>query len=86
MLEIHRPRTPYKPSKLKLVKYKLVKFKYQMNDEVDEKVLHVLTSLIAHKNRADAKGWRDAFENMPVYLQVCAHASSAIHVVIACSC
>ena len=41
------------------------------NDEVDEAVLHILSSLIAHKNRADARGWRDAFENMPVYLQVC---------------
>ena len=41
------------------------------NDAVDEAVLHSLSSLIAHKNRADARGWRDAFENMPVYLQVC---------------
>ncbi len=37
---------------------------------MDEDVLNILSSLIAHKNRADAKGWRDAFENMPVYLQV----------------
>ncbi|KAF5843259.1 folylpolyglutamate synthetase, partial [Dunaliella salina] len=40
-----------------------------MEEEVDERILHLLSSLIAHKNRADAKGWRDAFENMPVYLQ-----------------
>eukprot|EP00967_Tisochrysis_lutea_P083253 scaffold115621_cov21-Tisochrysis_lutea.AAC.1 len=40
-----------------------------VDEELDERILHLLSSLIAHKNRADARGWRDAFENMPVYLQ-----------------
>jgi hypothetical protein len=33
-------------------------------------VLSELSSLITFKTRADGKGWRDAFENMPVYLEV----------------
>lgn len=45
-----------------------------VNAVVDEKkwdaMLQILGSLIAFKNRADALGWRDAFENMPVYLEV----------------
>lgn len=44
------------------------------NNYVDEMkwdaMLQILGSLIAFKNRADALGWRDAFENMPVYLEV----------------
>lgn len=44
------------------------------NVHVDEskwdEMLQILGSLIAFKNRADALGWRDAFENMPVYLEV----------------
>lgn len=32
-------------------------------------VLDKLSSLIAFKNRADGNNWRDAFENMAVYLQ-----------------
>lgn len=36
-----------------------------------DEVLKVLSSLITFKSRADGKGWRDAFEHMPVYLQVC---------------
>jgi hypothetical protein len=39
-------------------------------DQLDEEVLEVLSSLILFKNRADARGWRDAFENMPIYLEV----------------
>jgi hypothetical protein len=35
-----------------------------------EQVLQYLSSLITFKTRADGKGWRDAHENMPVYLQV----------------
>ncbi len=40
-------------------------------DQLDDSVLQILSDLIAFKNRADAKGWREAFENMAVYLQVC---------------
>lgn len=39
-------------------------------EPLDDEVLEILTSLIAFKNRADAKGWRDAFENMPIYMEV----------------
>jgi hypothetical protein len=35
-----------------------------------EAVLNELSDLITFKTRADGKGWRDAFENMPVYLDV----------------
>jgi len=35
-----------------------------------EMVLDHLSSLITFKTRADGKGWRDAFENMPIYLEV----------------
>jgi hypothetical protein len=35
-----------------------------------EDVLNELSDLITFKTRADGKGWRDAFENMPVYLDV----------------
>jgi hypothetical protein len=35
-----------------------------------EDVLNELSELITFKTRADGKGWRDAFENMPVYLEV----------------
>lgn len=35
-----------------------------------EDVLNDLSDLITFKTRADGKGWRDAFENMPVYLDV----------------
>lgn len=35
-----------------------------------DEMLQILGSLIAFKNRADALGWRDAFENMPIYLEV----------------
>jgi hypothetical protein len=33
-------------------------------------MLEVLSGLITFKTRADGKGWRDAFENMPIYLEV----------------
>lgn len=33
-------------------------------------VLQHLSSLITFKTRADGKNWRDAFENMPVYIEV----------------
>lgn len=39
-------------------------------DKLDEEVLEVLSSLILFKTRAESKGWRDAFENMPVYMEV----------------
>jgi hypothetical protein len=39
-------------------------------------VLDILSSLIKHKTRADGKNWRDAHENMPVYLKVGFHCSS----------
>jgi hypothetical protein len=35
-----------------------------------DRVLDILSSLIKHKTRADGKNWRDAHENMPVYLKV----------------
>lgn len=35
-----------------------------------DSVLQYLSSLITFKTRADGKGWRDAHENMPIYLQV----------------
>lgn len=35
-----------------------------------EQVLDILSSLIKNKTRADGKSWRDAHENMPVYLKV----------------
>ncbi len=46
---------------------------------LEDEVLEILSSLIAFKNRADAKGWRDAFENMPVYMEVrhAPHAAAA---------
>eukprot|EP00798_Chlamydomonas_sp_ICE-L_P001558 gene1558-32940_t len=34
-----------------------------------DELLATLGSLIAFRKRADANGWRDAFENMPVYMQ-----------------
>ena len=40
------------------------------NQESWENLLGILSSLITFKTRADGKGWRDAFENMPIYLQV----------------
>jgi hypothetical protein len=40
------------------------------NEESWENMLGILSSLITFKTRADGKGWRDAFENMPIYLQV----------------
>lgn len=47
---------------------------HEKGNVVDEQkwdeMLKILGSLIAFKNRADALGWRDAFENMPVYLEV----------------
>ncbi|MEW5316391.1 MAG: hypothetical protein WDW38_007767 [Sanguina aurantia] len=48
-------------------------------------MLQILGSLIAFKNRADALGWRDAFENMPIYLERVGlgqsiHQLSTIHV------
>lgn len=33
-----------------------------------DQVLDILSTLITFKTRADGKGWRDAFEHMPVYL------------------
>jgi hypothetical protein len=33
-------------------------------------MLQHLSGLITFKTRADGKGWRDAFENMPIYLEV----------------
>jgi hypothetical protein len=39
-------------------------------DESWDHLLDILSGLITFKTRADGKGWRDAFENMPVYLQV----------------
>lgn len=36
-----------------------------------EEVLDQLSSMISGKRRADGATWRDAHENMPVYLQVC---------------
>jgi hypothetical protein len=40
------------------------------NGESWDRVLDILSSLIKHKTRADGKNWRDAHENMPVYLKV----------------
>ncbi|KAJ9524029.1 hypothetical protein QJQ45_022482 [Haematococcus lacustris] len=40
-----------------------------MAEPLDDAVLDILSGLILFKNRADAQGWRDAFENMPVYLE-----------------
>jgi hypothetical protein len=37
-----------------------------------EEVLDHLSSMISGKRRADGATWRDAHENMPVYLQVLA--------------
>lgn len=37
-----------------------------------EEVLDQLSSMISGKRRADGATWRDAHENMPVYLQVLA--------------
>jgi hypothetical protein len=42
----------------------------EVPDEAWEAVLEHLSNLITFKNRADGKGWRDAFENMPIYLEV----------------
>jgi len=42
-----------------------------------EDVLNELSELITFKTRADGKGWRDAFENMPVYLDVSSFALRA---------
>jgi hypothetical protein len=39
-------------------------------EQLDREVLQILSSLIAFKTRAEGKGWRDAFENMPVYMKV----------------
>jgi hypothetical protein len=39
-------------------------------EALDEEVLEVLSTLILFKNKADAKGWRDAFVNMPIYMEV----------------
>lgn len=39
-------------------------------DESWDHLLDILSGLITFKTRADGKGWRDAFENMPVYLEV----------------
>lgn len=36
-----------------------------------EEVLDHLSSMISGKRRADGATWRDAHENMPIYLQVC---------------
>ena len=33
-------------------------------------VLRLLSGLITFKTRADGKGWRDAFENMSLYMEV----------------
>jgi hypothetical protein len=33
-------------------------------------MLEMLSDLITFKTRADGKGWRDAFENMPIYMEV----------------
>jgi hypothetical protein len=46
------------------------------NSESWDRVLDILSSLIKHKTRADGKNWRDAHENMPVYLKVGCHCSS----------
>lgn len=46
-----------------------------------EDVLNELSELITFKTRADGKGWRDAFENMPVYLEVRRRAAAAGSVV-----
>lgn len=35
-------------------------------------MLDVLSSMISGKRKADGSSWRDAHENMPVYLQVSA--------------
>jgi hypothetical protein len=43
-----------------------------------EDVLEELSSLITFKTRADGKGWRDAFENMPVYLQASVTAAPPV--------
>jgi hypothetical protein len=37
-----------------------------------EEVLDHLSSMISGKRRADGATWRDAHENMPIYLQVLA--------------
>jgi hypothetical protein len=42
-----------------------------------EEVLDHLSSMISGKRRADGATWRDAHENMPVYLQVCALRGSS---------
>lgn len=39
------------------------------NGESWDRVKDILSSLIKHKTRADGKNWRDAHENMPVYLK-----------------
>lgn len=36
----------------------------------------MLSGLITFKTRADGKGWRDAFENMPIYIEVITKAIS----------
>ena len=40
-------------------------------------VLRLLSGLITFKTRADGKGWRDAFENMPLYMEVCRRATAS---------
>lgn len=42
-----------------------------------EEVLDHLSSMISGKRRADGATWRDAHENMPVYLQVAAVVAAA---------
>lgn len=37
-----------------------------------DQMLDHLSSMISQKRRADGATWKDAHENMPVYLQVCA--------------
>jgi hypothetical protein len=43
-----------------------------MEPERWEEVLDHLSSMISGKRRADGATWRDAHENMPLYLQVLA--------------
>jgi len=49
-----------------------------------ESVKDILSSLIKHKTRADGKSWRDAHENMPIYLRVSSSSSSSTTLRFAC--
>ena len=40
-----------------------------MEDRSYDRAMAILSSLIQFKSRADSSNWRDAFENMDVYLE-----------------